>query len=170
MLCSDAGNGGANNATFTLSDAAATDLPLTQLVSGTYKPDDYEAGETQPAPAPAGPYPTALATFNGQTPNGTWSLFVLDDSAGEQGAISGGWTLAITTVAATLQWAGRDRDGDAILRLEGLPLQRYEIEGSASLDLWTPLGTAQPTNGAALFTNSALAPQPWQFYRARALP
>ncbi len=99
MICSDAGNGGANNVTFTLSDDAAAALPLSQLVSGTYQPDDYEAGETLPAPAPAGPYASTLSTFNGQTPNGTWSLFVSDDGNEDVGTFAGGWSITITAVS-----------------------------------------------------------------------
>ncbi len=103
MICSDAGNGGANNATFTLSDAAVAALPLSQLVSGTYQPDDYEAGEIQPAPAPAGPYETLLSSFNGQTPNGTWSLFVADDGNDDVGSFAGGWSITLTAVSDGLQ-------------------------------------------------------------------
>src|SRR6185295_10382194 len=64
LVCSDAGNGGANNATFTLSDAAASALPLVQLVSGTWRPADYETGDVLAVPAPAGPYTAPLSAFN----------------------------------------------------------------------------------------------------------
>jgi len=39
-----------------------------------------------------------LSAFNGGSPNGTWALYVLDDSPGNSGVISGGWSLTITTV------------------------------------------------------------------------
>ncbi len=99
MICADAGNGGANNVTFTLSDAAAAALPLSQLVSGTYRPDDYDPAEIMPAPAPAGPYASVLSTLNGQTPNGTWSLFVSDDGNNDVGTFAGGWSISITAVS-----------------------------------------------------------------------
>lgn len=43
------------------------------------------------APVPAYSGATQLATFNGQSPNGTWSLWVRDDATGDSGSISGGW-------------------------------------------------------------------------------
>ena len=38
-----------------------------------------------------------LSTFNGTDPNGTWGLYVVDDSTGDTGSFAGGWTLAINT-------------------------------------------------------------------------
>ena len=68
-----------------------------QLATGTYKPSNYGTGDTFAAPAPAGPYASVLSTFNGANPNGTWSLYVVDDAAGDSGTMSGGWELTITS-------------------------------------------------------------------------
>jgi len=38
-----------------------------------------------------------LSVFNGTNPNGTWSLFVVDDLLGDAGVISNGWRLSINT-------------------------------------------------------------------------
>ncbi|HXI88430.1 MAG TPA: C25 family cysteine peptidase [Blastocatellia bacterium] len=97
ILMSDAGGTlDLVNVTLTFDDAAASLLPDGgQIVSGTFKPTDFEAGDTFPAPAPAGPYPAALSGFNGTNPNGTWSLYVVDDAVGDLGNINGGWSLTI---------------------------------------------------------------------------
>ncbi len=110
MIFSDVGGGGdINNVTVTLSDSAATALTATgQIVSGTYKPTDVEPGDrgeldTFSAPAPAGPYAAPLSVFNGSSPNGTWSLYVVDDGPGDQGSIGSGWSLTITTAGTSQQ-------------------------------------------------------------------
>lgn len=46
---------------------------------------------------PLPPYGSTLAALNGGNPNGTWSLFVQDDSQFDSGVISNGWILALTT-------------------------------------------------------------------------
>jgi len=101
LLMSDAGGGAApSNINLTFDDAAATAVPDgAPIVSGTFRPANYEgtASDAFAAPAPAGPYATVLAAFNGANPNGTWSLFVRDDFSGFAGSISGGWRLNIQT-------------------------------------------------------------------------
>jgi uncharacterized repeat protein (TIGR01451 family) len=58
------------------------------------------AGVTNPviqiSPPPA-PYGSTLATLIGGNPNGTWYLFVQDDTKLDAGSISNGWSLALTT-------------------------------------------------------------------------
>jgi subtilisin-like proprotein convertase family protein len=86
-------------------DDAAPPMPInTKVVSGTYKPTNSGTGDLFPSPAPPGPYPDPqqLSVFNGVNPNGTWRLFVVDDSPHsisdvERGSIFGGWRLNITT-------------------------------------------------------------------------
>ncbi|MBZ2197323.1 Ig-like domain repeat protein [Occultella gossypii] len=95
-------------ATFTVS---ADDVDLTiadggiefpdagSLVAGTYAPQDVETTvDAYPAPAPTpGGATTFAGAFSGIDPNGTWRLYVVDDSTGDAGAIAGGWSLTITT-------------------------------------------------------------------------
>lgn len=88
------------NNTYTFDDAAAATLADGALnPDGSYKPSNFGTGDTFPAPAPAGPYndPQLLSVFNGVNPNGTWSLYVVDDVGGDVGNINLGWELAITT-------------------------------------------------------------------------
>ena len=89
-----------NNVTLTFDDAAANSLPrFSQIVSGTNKPTSYALATPPfpPALTPPPPYSTNLAVFNGNNPNGTWSLYVIDDSAGNAGVISNGWSLKLST-------------------------------------------------------------------------
>jgi uncharacterized repeat protein (TIGR01451 family) len=46
---------------------------------------------------PPPPYGSTLASLNGGNPNGTWQLFVQDDTAFNSGVISNGWILTLTT-------------------------------------------------------------------------
>src|SRR5437016_2552928 len=63
-----------------LPDSGAIDHQL-------YAPTNYGTGDTFPAPAPGGTPATALSTFKGTNPNGTWSLYVVDDTPGDGGQI-----------------------------------------------------------------------------------
>jgi len=105
MLMSDAGGGYSsplNNVNLTFSDSASGTLPDdSQITSGTYRPTDYEVGDTFSTPAPAGPYGTALSAFNGTNPNGAWQLFVQDDVGGDSGSIAGGWSLTIQSSSSS---------------------------------------------------------------------
>lgn len=99
LLMSDAGGGsGISGVNLTFDDAGALLPDSSTIASGSYRPTDFESGDTLPAPAPAGPYGSALSVFDGGDPNGTWSLYVADDLVGESGRIAGGWALSITTV------------------------------------------------------------------------
>jgi len=83
----------------TFDDTAAAALTNAAIVSGTYKPSNYQGSTTtdvMPAPAPAGPYGADFSGFTGLSGanlNGTWSLYVRDDVGDDTGSIAGGWTL-----------------------------------------------------------------------------
>jgi subtilisin-like proprotein convertase family protein len=89
--------------TLTLDDLAANSLPINSaLTSGTFKPTRQfpTLSFEMPSPAPAGSSsaPASLSQFNGTDPNGTWNLFVVDESSPDSGTISRGWSMDITTV------------------------------------------------------------------------
>jgi subtilisin-like proprotein convertase family protein len=93
-LMSELGGGtGVSGATLTFDDAAAS-IVGTPVVSGTYLPSGsaYEMN----APAPAPPYGSAMADFNGGNPNGVWKLYVLDAGEGDTGSIAQGWSITVT--------------------------------------------------------------------------
>jgi hypothetical protein len=94
----------------TFDDSAASPVPCSDasdMAGGTYQPFNWpdhdcttenpDFPDSFPDPAPAGPWPSSLAGFAGKNPNGSWSLYVVDDQSGDDGAIDGGWSLAITT-------------------------------------------------------------------------
>jgi len=103
MVLSDRCTGAfVTNNTYTLDDEAATIFPPgVACPSGTYQPADTDPTEIMPAPAPAGPYPFALSTFNGLDPNGTWNLFIRDDLGGGNGFFINDPTLVFTTTDVT---------------------------------------------------------------------
>jgi hypothetical protein len=85
------------NANLTFDDAADGPLPdAAQITSGTYQPTNYGTGDDFAAPAPAPSAATTLATFAGTGPNGTWSLYVVDDASGDVGNTHGGWCVELT--------------------------------------------------------------------------
>jgi subtilisin-like proprotein convertase family protein len=110
ILMSDAGQSDdAVDLTFTFDDEAAALLSEGgALASGSYQPSNFsespgtfcndpgQGTDTYAAPAPAGPYGSTLAAFDGANANGTWSLYVVDDCEFQVGSISGGWSLDIT--------------------------------------------------------------------------
>ncbi|GAA2133766.1 Ig-like domain-containing protein [Nocardioides bigeumensis] len=75
--------------TFTFDDEAATVLPWSSTLSpsGSYKPTDGSGGGETPVA-------TSLAVFDGQAATGTWELFIVDQSAGDEGSLAG-WSLDI---------------------------------------------------------------------------
>ena len=85
------------NCTLKIDDEAATKLPDTNGITcpGNYKPANHGAGDPFPAPAPAPSGAVNLSTFDGGTPSGTWSLYVVDDQAQDTGHIAR-WRLTIT--------------------------------------------------------------------------
>jgi uncharacterized repeat protein (TIGR01451 family) len=87
----------ATNLTLNFDDAATKSVPTGQLVSGTYLPTDYAPADLFPGLPPASGA-DVLALFNGTNPNGYWSLYVYDDTPGNAGVITGGWSLGLTAV------------------------------------------------------------------------
>ncbi|MEI6950410.1 HYR domain-containing protein [Paraflavisolibacter sp. H34] len=82
-----------------LDDAAPAALPdFLPFGSGTYKPSNYGTpADVWPAPA-AGPFRKgSLASFYGILPNGTWSLYAVNDTKGNFGTIARGWSLKVHT-------------------------------------------------------------------------
>jgi hypothetical protein len=149
----------ATNLTITIDDAAAAQLPdAGPLVAGTFRPTDQSIAQTDnftPASpcggapdgtgcSPAdGAAPRGTATFAnhivGTVAAGTWSLYVLDDTAGTAGSIAS-WSINITFASPTLarmssSSATVDDDGQVALKwktgyeVDNLGFNVYRDEG-----------------------------------------
>ena len=128
LLMSDAGgplpfgDSPVNDLGLTLDDEAANFLPDNgPLSSGTYKPTkgstpecnvfvDYRCQEWVDNPVPS-VWPTPapdlaasagkLSGFDGKDPNGTWKLYVIDDTTFAAGTFAGGWSLELNAADTT---------------------------------------------------------------------
>ncbi|HVN51317.1 MAG TPA: fibronectin type III domain-containing protein, partial [Acidimicrobiales bacterium] len=100
-LLSDVGGGGpASSVNLTFSDSAGSSIGASStLSSGTFLPsnDTTDGPDLFPAPAPTPSSATALSTFDGTDANGTWSLYLSDDAAGDVGSLAS-WSLDVTTL------------------------------------------------------------------------
>ena len=181
----------------TLDDQAAQPLPAdSQLSAGTYRPldDDDDPEELVPEDAwpasgplqPGDPPPsqfitpsgsTALSTFNGEVPNGTWSLYVVDDYPGPDNCeIDAGWTLDILTTGGggptttstsqattTSTTTGANQDpvavNDAYTTAQGVPLTVtapgvLANDSDPDGDALTADMPSTPANGTLLLSNN----------------
>jgi hypothetical protein len=116
VLFSDAGGGSATDVTLIFDDGAAAPMAANAfpVVSGTFQPTNWTAGNSPcvsqignepdpdvfPSPAPAGPYGSALSIFNGDDPNGTWSLYAVMDCVGSGPGTLTSWSMTFTTTPA----------------------------------------------------------------------
>jgi len=99
-VMSDVSNGSAvNNITLRLDDEAATPLPdLAQLTGGSFQPTNVVEPTPDIFPGSLAPTPTGLSKlsgFDGLNPNGTWNLWVEDDTQLDAGQFAGGWSVKI---------------------------------------------------------------------------
>ncbi len=161
ILLSDSGGvSPVSNLTVSFADDAAGPVP-NPLVSGTFRPtNDDSSGvpDSFPAPAPAPSGVATLSTFDGASPNGTWSLWVVDDASADSGSISGGWCLTITTAAPTTTTLTSSPNPSTF----GQPVTLSATVNSASspvhtgsvqfTDGATPLGAAVPVDAAGQAT------------------
>jgi hypothetical protein len=86
---------------FTFDDEAPAAIPATcsgAPQSGRYKPSNADTADSFPSIPP--PYPVGLANVRGTSPNGLWSLYVVDDTYPDPVTVDGGWTLDLTTTGA----------------------------------------------------------------------
>ncbi|MGC8828891.1 MAG: M36 family metallopeptidase [Verrucomicrobiia bacterium] len=95
ILMSDVGEGAnVENVNLTFDDSALTKLPAAfGVTSGAYRPSNYDNQDVFNPPAPAAPYAETMSSLLESNLNGTWSLYVMDDSGGDAGRIGTGWSI-----------------------------------------------------------------------------
>jgi hypothetical protein len=102
------------------SDSTRPVIPDTGgIPTGAYQPGKgATSSDTDPFPSPAptpssNPRPANFSAFIGTDPNGTWSLYAIDDQSGDVGAIDSGWTLDLAgPTAAAAQLSGQITTSD----------------------------------------------------------
>lgn len=141
------------NVNLVLDDAAANPLPdTTAITSGTYRPTAYTLDpDVFPAPAPAAPYnpaaPEGTGTFanifNGISPNGTWSLYAVEDTADATPVTIANWSLNFTLAPAATTTAVTSSVNPSVF---GQPVTFTATVSTAGLG--TPSGNVQFFDGA----------------------
>jgi hypothetical protein len=152
-----------SNITLTVSDSGGSPLPDsgTLIDATTYKPFNADTtGDDFPVPAIGPPYgepaSAGAATFNslfgGLTEvqaNGTWSLYITDDTDGEGGTIANGWDLNITS-AVPATTAGQ-------LIISEFRLSGPNGDQDEFIELYNTTGAALTTQAADASTGLAVA-------------
>ncbi len=143
------------NVTLMFDDFVTNSLPATnQIVSGTYNPTAYFPVSLFPAPAP--PLPNAgnnhLSILNGSNPNGTWSLFVIDDTPINIGAISNGWSLTLVTASPI-----------AFLPPTGTFQLSFTVPTNSATVIQATTNLAPPANWIDLITNTPPYTSPFTY-------
>lgn len=160
LLMADAGGEhDANEITLTFDDAASASLPDSgPLVSSAVRAQAFQTNNSFPPPAPGAPFESRLETFLGQPPNGTWSLFIVDDEGNDGGAVSGGWSLELTVLTPLFISELADQTalaGAAIGPLGftvgggAVPPASLSVAATASNPILFPAGSLQLAGGGA---------------------
>ncbi|MEP6662022.1 MAG: reprolysin-like metallopeptidase [Verrucomicrobiota bacterium] len=153
-----------------------------QLVSTTYLPSNYDnnSSDSFPFPAPAAPWGASFTVFNGISPNGTWSLYITDDSTGDSGSLDGGWQLNVTTSSPICCTSDTPsfiqsvtRSGSSVtLVWTAIPGRTYQLQYTTSLNpiSWMPVaGNIMAVNTTATKTDPG-ATTDERYYRIVLLP
>lgn len=127
ILMADAGGDApVSRVNLTFDDDASSLVPdEDRLTTDSFRPAAHDLDFIFPSPAPPQAFAATLSAFDGTDPNGTWSLFVIDDERGAISSIAGGFTLTITANADPGQFSfdsapvsiGENTSGGGALRL-----------------------------------------------------
>jgi subtilisin-like proprotein convertase family protein len=149
LLMADAGgSAGVSRRSITFDDAAATAVPDGgPLTGGSFRPSQYSSGPRAVflAPAPQPPYGTNLAALDGVSPNGTWSLYGINDQPAADATLGRGWALDITTrPASPVQFSQSTHHAVAGQNVTLTVTRSAPASGPATVNVATASGTALP--------------------------
>jgi uncharacterized delta-60 repeat protein len=177
LLMSGAGDSvGIKGVTLTFNDSAApAGLPSdTQIFSGTYEPTAFILRPGFSAPAPSAPYLFNMSALTNGNPNGPWSLYIIDDLSGGDGAISNGWSINLITASpvpsqlpspAQQPQFGVTTNSNGTIQFSVISLSLTNvIQASTNLVNWIPIYT-NIGSGSFIFTDPNAASYPYRFYR-----
>jgi subtilisin-like proprotein convertase family protein len=164
LMSAAGGDPDINGVDLTFDSGVATSLPdFAQITSGTYKPTSYkgEAINTVfPAPAPGGPYSLNLGDVLGDSPNGTWSLYVRDDQVGDAGSIAS-WSVNLFTTPTvevpTNSFVVVTEAGKEVRTSEDIPVAVNIVVNDSSNDPGTLTLTAVSGNTDLVSTTNIVA-------------
>lgn len=107
VLMSDAGGtSSVDGYTLTFDDSAATQIPSGRIGgSGVFRPANYDAVDDGMPDLSGVTLSSALSSLAGMNPNGTWKLYIYDDSNGDSGMLTSGWSMQISTLSTVEQTA-----------------------------------------------------------------
>jgi subtilisin-like proprotein convertase family protein len=195
ILMEDTGYlGSIQNTELTFDDAALVALPDSpfnaKITSGTYKPTSGSndggwegclAPSSYPDPAPTGPYDSSLAVFNDTNPNGTWKLYVIDDSPNNYVGSISSWSLDISATGtpsdSTAPSVPTGVSATAVASpvvtwtpsTDSVGVTKYNIKRSTTLDgTYTTVGSVTGTPPTASFTDSTAGPSTTYYYTVNA--
>jgi subtilisin-like proprotein convertase family protein len=97
--------------TITFDSEAGAPLSDSGVCITTAQPTNHGVGDTWESPGPS-VSTNQLANFNGEDPNGTWELFVMDDENPDGGTVNS-WSVTVTTATAEVIIPGTGTGGVA---------------------------------------------------------
>jgi len=163
-------------------DSAGASLPdASQINPGVYLPTDRDSRYSLPSPAPSAPFASTINQL-GNSPNGTWSLYIYDFFDGDDGSLASGWGVTIVSsnyvldCCDTLPPVGYSSvtysNARVLVLWQSLPGVNYQVQTRTDLTVgtWENLGVPIPGTGAMLGTNEPAGAGPMRFYRVQAVP
>jgi subtilisin-like proprotein convertase family protein len=143
LLMSDACAGSPLDAVSLMFEDGHPAAPATGACApNVYAPTNYGTSDPFSPPAPGAPFGASLSEFTGAEANGTWRLFVQDDSnLGGVGSLTGGWRLELLPQVSC---AGRSPSDYANVGTSGDDF----ITGTPGPDVLFGLGGNDTINGA----------------------